>query len=240
MLLAGRYKQACKIIFALQLLVSWLVVVGAGAYADEMSHGYNMHAVFGLAVAFSVLVSLDGMLNPKARWRQLRSSAMSLHSIIWRYRTRTGPFEVDESRNESSRPEDMLCTVLKDWRDELLAGAGLKTSNLRRKYPSHVYRHHQDRGKVANDADDHQSPTQPNRYIKLRVEPMMDFYAMRVPKYTNHGFVLKTTVLLLGVASSVLAHYEMLAYVMVATAAATAVTSWSEFSEDARKVSISI
>ena len=119
----------------------------------------------------------------------------------------------------------------------MLAGAELETSNLRRKYPSHVYRHHQDRGKVANDADDHQSPTQPNRYIKLRVEPMMDFYSRRVPKYTNHGFVLKTTILLLGVASSVLAHYEMLAYVMVATAAATAVTSWSEFSEDARKVS---
>ena len=52
--------------------------------------------------------------------------------------------------------------------------------------------------------------------------------------------LLKTMILLLGVASSVLAHYEMLAYVMVATAAATAVTSWSEFSEDARKVSISI
>ena len=68
----------------------------------------------------------------------------------------------------------------------------------------------------------------------------MDFYAMRVPKYTNHGFALKTTILLLGVASSVLARYEMLAYVMVATAAATVVTSWSEFSEDARKVSTSI
>ena len=134
----------------------------------------------------------------------------------------------------------MLCTVLKDWRDELLAGAGLKTSNLRRKYPSHVYRHHQDRGKVANDADDHQSPTQPNRYIKLRIEPMLSFYSGRVPKYTNHGFALKTTILLLGVASSVLARYEMLAYVMVATAAATVVTSWSEFSEDARKVSTSI
>ena len=109
-----------------------------------------------------------------------------------------------------------------------------------REYPSHVYRHHQDRGKIEIGADDHQSPTQPNRYIKLRIEPMLSFYSRRVPKYTNHGFVLKTTVLLLGVASSVLARYEMLAYVMVATAAATVVTSWAEFSEDARKVSMSI
>ena len=38
------------------------------------------------------------------------------------------------------------------------------------------------------------------------------------------------------VISSVLAHYQMLAFVMIATAAATGVTSWAEFSEDARKV----
>lgn len=236
MLLAGRYKSACKIIFALQLSVSWLVVIGAGAYADEKSKGYNVHAVFGLAVIFSVLVSLDGILNPKARWRQLRSSSMALKSIIWRYRTRTGPFEVDESRNDSSRPEDMLCVALNDWHDELLAGAGLKTSNLKRKYPPHVYRHLQDRGKVASDSDDHQSPTQPSRYIKLRIEPMMNFYALRVPEYSNHGFMLKVVILLLGVVSSVLARYELLAFVMIATAAATVVTSWAEFSEDARKV----
>ena len=82
-LLAGRYKMACKVLFALQLFIGWLVVIGAGAYADEISEGHNLHAVFALAVIFSMLVSLDGMLNPKVRWRQLRSSAMSLQSIIW-------------------------------------------------------------------------------------------------------------------------------------------------------------
>ncbi len=88
MLLAGRYKKVCKFIFALQLFISWLVVIGAGSYADELSGGYNLHVVFALAVVFSVLVSLDGMLNPKARWRQLRSSSMALQSIIWRCRFR--------------------------------------------------------------------------------------------------------------------------------------------------------
>lgn len=239
MLLAGRYKRACKSIFALQLLVSWLVVVGTGGDAEEISEGSNIHVVFGLAVSFSILVSLDGIMNPKARWRQLRSSAMSLQSIIWQYRTRTGPFEVDERRSDSSRPENVLCMVLNDWRNELLAGAGLKTSNLEQKYPSHVYRHLQDSGKLPNDLedhDDHQSPTQPTRYINLRVKPIIDFYALRVPEYTNHGFVLKIAILLFGVASSVLARYNMLSWVLVSTAAATVLTSWSEFSEDARKV----
>ena len=162
---------------------------------------------------------------------------MSLQSIIWQYRTRTGTFEVDESRGDSSRPENALCAVLNDWRDDLLAGAALKTSNLERKYPSAVYRHFQDSGNLPSDhedydQDDFQSPTQPARYITLRIHPMMDFYSHRVPKYSNHGFVLKVTILLLGVISSVLAHYKYLSFVTFATAAATAVTSWAEFSED--------
>lgn len=164
---------------------------------------------------------------------------MSLQSIIWQYRTRTGPFEVDENQTDSSRAENVLCAVLNDWRDELLAGASLQTSNFTRKYSSKIYTHYQDDGNLQSDSldtDDHQSPVQPVRYIKLRLEPAMDFYSLRVPKYTNHGFVLKIVILFLGVTSSFLAHYNILSYVVVATAGATIVTSWSEFSEDARKV----
>mgnify|MGYP007000372653 CR=1 len=80
-------------------------------------------------------------LNPKARWRQLRSSSIFLQSIIWQYRTRTGDFEVDENRSDFSRPENQLCEALNEWRDELLAGAALKTSNLKQKHPPDVYRH---------------------------------------------------------------------------------------------------
>ena len=115
MLLAERYKFICKAIFALQLLVSFLVVIGSNCELDDLLNGHNVHAVFALAVLFSILVSLDGMLNPKARWRHLRSSAMALHSIIWRYRTRTGDFELDEAHH-SSRPENVLCAVLNEWR----------------------------------------------------------------------------------------------------------------------------
>ena len=74
------------------------------------------------------------------------AGAGSLHSMIWKYRTRTGPFELDESRYDSTRPEIMLCTMLNEWRDGLLAGAGLETTNLERKYPPHVYAHFQDQG----------------------------------------------------------------------------------------------
>jgi hypothetical protein len=246
MLLAEQYKRACKRIFALQIVLSWLVVVGAGlgdSYSTRV-FGRDLdeivpHAVFGISVTFSILVSLDGMLNPKARWRQLRSSASSLHSIVWMYRTRTGPFELEETRRDSTRPESVLCAIQTQWRDDLAAGAGLKTTSLLRQYPAHVYCHFQDRGGAVSSTtvdDDHHSPTQPSRYVKLRVEPMITFYTNRIPVYTRHGLLLRFTILVLGVAASVLARYEELSWVTTATAAATAVMSWAEFSDAARKV----
>jgi len=37
----------------------------------------------------------------------------------------------------------MLCTVLNQWRTNLMAGASLKTTNLKRQHPKHVYTHFQ-------------------------------------------------------------------------------------------------
>lgn len=146
--LANKFKRLCKVIFALQLLLSWLIIAGStiDLVMDEVIEDYIVHIVFGISVVFSILVSLDSILNPKARWLQLRSSSGSLHSLIWKYRTRTGPFELDESRRDATCPEVMLCASLTQWRDDLLAGAGLAETNLKRKYPKHVYRHFQDHG----------------------------------------------------------------------------------------------
>ena len=65
---------------------------------------------------------------------------------------------------------------------------------------------------------------------------MIAFYKRRIPIYTQHSLNLKLAVLTLGVISSVLAHYELLTWVTVATAAATATTSWTEFGDAAHKV----
>ena len=250
--LADRYKLACKTIFALQLVFSWLVVVGSGLDSDLIGEWEDsiLHAVFGVSVAFSILVSLDGMLNPKARWRQLRSGAGSLQSIIWKYRTRTRPFALDDSQPESTRPETTLCSMLNEWRDNLIAGAGLKTTNLFRKYPKRVYRHYQNNpennkgdGLLPESAkDDFHSPMRAEAdekdsdYIKLRIKPMIAFYEERIPVYTRHAMFLRVTILMLGVTASVLAHYNLLTWVTVATAAATVTTSWDKFGDAEHKV----
>ena len=84
--------------------------------------------------------------------------------------------------------------------------------------------------------DDHHSPTKPDVYIKLRIEPALAFYARRIPINMRRIYLLKMSVLALGVAASMLAHYEYLSWVTVCTAASTSVTSWQEFTDASAKV----
>ena len=276
MLMSARYKRWCKALFAAQLVLQFLVVAGsvvsrnirelaadapslanvtaAAAYyatdnyrSREEAAELLVHIVFGLSVGTSLIVSIDGILNPKARWRQLRSGAGSIRSSIWLYRTRVAPFDMDESQRDSRAPELALMTRVNEWTGDLVSGAGLKTSSLHRRYPPSTYRHMQHRGSFPpsppnlagappTPVDDFHSPTKPDDYIELRVCPTLDFYARRIPINTRRSYALKVGVLLLGVTASVLARYNQLSFVTVVTAAASALTSWNEFSAADAKV----
>ena len=89
------------------------------------------------------------------------------------YRTRVGPFEVELAGGLSSRskPEASLMRLLNAWRADLLAGASLATSELKRKHGPAVYRHYQDTGAPEQGGDDFQSPVPPPGYIELRIKP---------------------------------------------------------------------
>ena len=95
MLLATRYKRVCKILFALQLTLAWLVITGSafrtwlalrGDY-EQLAASLSI-AVSSITVAITALISIDTLLSSQPRWRQLRSAAGSLNSLIWYYRTR--------------------------------------------------------------------------------------------------------------------------------------------------------
>jgi len=74
------------------------------------------------------------MYNSRPRWRQLRNGANSLESVIWMYRTRVGRFEVDDSNRRADRPEKELEAAINEWRDHLMAGAGLKSTNINKDF----------------------------------------------------------------------------------------------------------
>ena len=80
------------------------------------------------------------------------------------YRTRVGPFATPEQAGRDGQSsEEILCACLNEWRDALMAGASLKSTNFQRMYPASAYKHFQDSGQPAHGADDFQSPTQPHR-----------------------------------------------------------------------------
>ena len=247
MLLATRYKRACKVLFLLQLLLNWLVVAGSSfSTSDEFIEdldtpsGTMSDAVFILSVALAALFSLEGMLSAKSRWRQLRSASGQLQSIVWMYRARVPPFDVDTTNHfsdaQSGAPETELAKMLSTWRQELMSGANLASSNFVKQYPPDTFRHYQLKGRPAPDEDDYQSPVRPQHYIELRIRPMITFYEKRVPQYTRSGIVLKVCILLLGIAASVLARYRRANYVVLVSAAAAALTSLVEFADVQRKV----
>jgi len=84
--------------------------------------------------------------------------------------------------------------------------------------------------------DDHQTPADPELYIKLRIHPQIEFYTNRIPKYSWHDHILRISILLLGATAAIFARYDELVFVVIVTAASSAITSWAEFSEDTRKI----
>jgi hypothetical protein len=83
--------------------------------------------------------------------------------------------------------------------------------------------------------DDFQSPIQPAGYIANRLQPTMDFYRRRIPQYAHRQYYMRSLLILCGIAASVLAYFGQARWAIVATAAAAGITSWTEFTDVARK-----
>jgi hypothetical protein len=108
---------------------------------SENAYKFGMHGQFACAIFSSFMLSLDYMLNPTQRSRQLKSAAASMTSTIWHYRTRTGIFQVVPG--ERSAPEDALHAFLKAWRERLIAGTDLQNTDMKKEYSKRIYVHHQ-------------------------------------------------------------------------------------------------
>jgi hypothetical protein len=254
-LLAQRYKRLFKLLFIVRLLLGFLVVasatmsnalaVAAGGGSDnsdvedEQLYKWSRGLVEGsffTSIAASLVISLEALTDARGRWRILRSGADSLLSMIWMYRTRVGMFELDLNNRDSSRPEVTLCHALNEWRSEVLGAASLANSSLNRLYPAKTYRHCQLGGELASGADDDfHSPTQPYRYIVLRVYTMERFFQERIPQNARQGFWLKVLIVMLGFTASVMARYNLISWVVLVSSFAASATVWNEFMDASRK-----
>ena len=148
MLMASKYKFRSKLIFIIQLFLAWSMIAVATARSNcrnlqltDDDRKIMSHVLFGFATLITLTSSLDSILNAKTRWRQLRSCACSLESIIWFYRARIGRFQ--QSLSENARPEIELCDAINTWRLDLVSSADLQTSDLEKLHAPEVYKHNQ-------------------------------------------------------------------------------------------------
>jgi len=155
------------------------------------------------------------------------------------YRGRCGPFH-----SEKKPAEEVLNDVLAEWMDDLVAGADLARTSLDKKYPPAVYRHCQFSGEITSPtsgsaetfSDDFHSPVQPERYIALRLKPMMAFYQERIPAYTRSAILMLMTLGIFSVAASMLSFFGHPNIVVVVTAGGASITSYLEFADTQRKI----
>ena len=98
--LSGHYKQWSKALYVIQLLFAWLLVVATTVrntvcYDPSMISVSEMEeckrqfetGIFFTAATASFVLFLDNLFFSTKRWRQLRSGASSLESIIWSVQT---------------------------------------------------------------------------------------------------------------------------------------------------------
>eukprot|EP00802_Teleaulax_amphioxeia_P004721 Tamp_04725.p1 GENE.Tamp_04725~~Tamp_04725.p1 ORF type:complete len:860 (-),score=122.47 Tamp_04725:284-2863(-) len=263
--LSASYKFWSKVLYIVQLAFAWLLVVATtarnsicsdennAASEDECLDTFETGIFFAAALA-SFILFLDNMIFSTKRWRQLRSGAGSLESIIWMYRGRCGPF-ARESHGAHSSAEEVLQKMVSGWMDDLVAGADLSRTSISRKYRDDVYKHGQyfgdlvtlsavaatkespaDASASARAVDDFHSPVQPERYINLRLRPMMAFYQSRIPGYTRSAFFMQLCLGVFSLAASALAYLKLADFVVVVSAGGAAVTSYLEFADTQRKI----
>lgn len=193
-------------------------------------------AIFAQSLVASILVSLTNFANPAQRWRHLRSCCSNLESAIWQYRTRAGDFAI--SAAQPYAPQNALRDFLSDWRQGIVGGTDLSMSQMERKHASKVYKHFQYSGgmNLSLQEDNFHSPAKPEEYIEWRLIPMQEFYQARVPMYEKRRYMLQVTVFLCTGVSAALSYADRAPLVAFITSFATAITSWTAFSDYSKKM----
>jgi hypothetical protein len=209
--------------------------------------------IFLLSLASTLVIAVTRYLNPTERWRHLRSAACHLESTIWRYRTRVGP-EFEVRQGLAKGPDEALNAAIDKWRKDLFTGSDLQVTPFVRKYKENVYKHCQREGELVQPTeaaelgrpipangdmffkDDHQSPTEPEAYVQLRLIKTMHWYQKRLPNYSTYRAMLTLTSILCTSISALLAYGQQTLWVAILSSITAAAVSWGEFADLSRKI----
>lgn len=221
--------------------------------------------IIGLSLAASGVAAITTYLKPAERWMQLRGSALSLESEIWKFRTRSGAYMIGTHKDsaESSLPERKLHEVLETVQQHIAKAGNVNETTfyssleifggVRNKsgerVPEHmnIYRHGQYKGcridgtfgspnEPGSVADDHHKPINPDMYLQLRVEPLVRFYQRRLPRYYWVRTIIEVIIILGALSGTLLVFLNADEWVAIITTCTVSLTAWINFQNTSRKL----
>ena len=136
-----RYLRLADTLYSLILVVGIATVACTTAFVHDalLSNGINVHLIFSLSMINTILILAVKFFNPTARGNQLRTSASTLESIIWQFRTRVGVFAYNQ--DDPTRPIKALQEAMTAWHASVVGGTDLLRTSMERKHPAEVFTH---------------------------------------------------------------------------------------------------
>jgi hypothetical protein len=132
---ANHYKKIAKFCYFTMLLLGIMIVsMGVMLFNSDNVMGINRTnanlITLGLSLSSAIVAGYTSFMNPAARWHHLRSSALTLESEIWQFRTRTGKYRQNDL--DTRLVETSFKTSIKDVENSMLSGGDLKRTKFYR------------------------------------------------------------------------------------------------------------
>ena len=220
---------------------------------------------FCISLVATFVSAVQAFYNPVRRWQQVRDATSEMQSIIWQYRTRTGPFKQGAGDSPSVSTQ-ALAEGVRRCNDAIMLSADVQETGFYQFYSSSVFKHGQrapppGKGKepvdrpvqeagsvdytdpeapsvqILNCADYHFAPVYPDEYVRLRILGMLRFYRTRLPRYARGKTAGQWTIMFGSVTGTLVAYLGFAPRVAIISSFTASVSAWMEFQSTAQKIS---
>jgi hypothetical protein len=154
----------------------------------------------------------------------------------------------------SRHVEKLFHEVLKDIEESTLQSADLRQTTFYSKSKSNWSKHGQNpdqrcccfksccggRAKTdivpAGNIDNHHSPLRPDEYLLFRLQPVLNFYRGRLPRYSRSRTLTKVSSIIGSICGSILAVFNLADFSVLLVMVLSAIVAWSEFAGTEKKL----
>jgi len=173
--------------------------------------------IVAIPVLITILIAVSNRFNAGQKWIWLRSTAETLKSEIFRYRTQAGIYHAEQCQ-ETSR-ETKLAEKIQDLNNHLIQ-TEVNMSALR-SYQGPLPPQYS-----TAENDDGLSVLSPERYLKTRLEDQLDYYVGKTERLERQLYRLQWGTYILGGVGTFIAAYGWELWIALTTGLVAALTTY--------------